>query len=68
MSIEWLTLLFFAALLIFLLMGLPLAFVLGGVSVIFLYFTWGPQAFYMVASQTWGAMNKFTPGAMTPPI
>jgi tripartite ATP-independent transporter DctM subunit len=60
MSIEWLTLLFFAALLIFLLMGLPLAFVLGGVSVIFLYFTWGPQAFYMVASQTWGAMNKFT--------
>jgi len=34
--------------------------VLGGVSMIFIYFTWGPEAFYMVAAQTWGAMNKFT--------
>lgn len=60
MSIEWLTFLFFFSLLVFLTMGLPLSFVLGGVSVIFIYFTWGPQAFYMVAAQTWGAMNKFT--------
>jgi len=27
---------------------------------IFLYFTWGPEAFYMVAAQTWGNMQKFT--------
>ncbi len=60
MSIELLTALFFLSLLIFLAMGLPLSFVLGGVSVIFLYFTWGPESFYMVAAQTWGAMNKFT--------
>lgn len=60
MSIELLSLLFFGALLVFLLLGLPLAFVLGGVSMIFLYFTWGPEAYYMVAAQTWGAMNKFT--------
>ena len=60
MSIEWLTVLFFLALLVFLALGLPLAFVLGGVSIIFLYFTWGPESFYMVAAQTWGAMNKFT--------
>jgi len=60
MSIEWLTLLFFSSLLIFLLLGLPLGFVLGGISIVFIYFTWGPQAFYMVAAQTWGAMNKFT--------
>lgn len=60
MSIELLTFLFFLALFVFLVLGLPLSFVLGGVSVIFIYFTWGPQAFYMVASQTWGAMNKFT--------
>lgn len=60
MSIEWLTFLFFASLLIFLLLGLPLSFVLGGISIVFIYFTWGPQAFYMVAAQTWGAMNKFT--------
>jgi len=60
MSIELLSILFFGALLLFLLLGLPLSFVLGGVSMIFLYFTWGPEAFYMVAAQTWGAMNKFT--------
>lgn len=60
MSIEILTLLFFGSLLVFLLLGLPLAFVLGGVSVIFLYFTWGIDSFYMVASQMWGSMNSFT--------
>ncbi|OEU53884.1 MAG: TRAP dicarboxylate transporter subunit DctM [Desulfobacterales bacterium S3730MH5] len=60
MSIELLTLLFFLALFVFLLLGLPLSFVLGGVSIIFIYFTWGPEAFYLVAAQTWGAMNKFT--------
>ena len=60
MSIELLTSLFFFSLLVFLLLGLPLSFVLGGVSIIFLYFTWGPESFYMVAAQTWGAMNKFT--------
>jgi len=60
MSIEWLTLLFFLSLMVFLVMGLPISFVLGGVSAIFIYATWGPQAFYMVAAQTWGAMEKFT--------
>jgi len=42
MSIEMLSLLFFGSLLVFLVLGLPLSFVLGGVSMIFLYFTWGP--------------------------
>jgi tripartite ATP-independent transporter DctM subunit len=60
MSIEILTLLFFFSLFVFLLAGLPLAFVLGGVSIIFLFFTWGPESFYMIVAQAWGAMNKFT--------
>lgn len=60
MSIEILTLLFFGSLLFFLLLGLPLAFVLGGVSVVFLYFTWGFDSFYMVSSQIWGTMGSFT--------
>jgi len=60
MSIELLTALFFLSLLVFLLLGLPLSFVLGGVPIVFIYFTWGPEAFYMVAAQTWGTMNKFT--------
>lgn len=60
MSIEITTLLFFLTLVFFLVLGLPLAFVLGGVSVLFLYFTWGPDSFYMVASQMWGTMGSFT--------
>ena len=60
MSLELLTALFFAALLVFLLLGLPLVFVLGGVSVVFLYFTWGPSAFFIVASQMQGTMDSFT--------
>ena len=60
MSVGLLTLLFFGSLLLFLALGLPLAFVLGGVSVVFLYFTWGIESFYMVASQMWGSMNSFT--------
>jgi tripartite ATP-independent transporter DctM subunit len=60
MSIELLTLLFFGTLMVFLVLGVPLAFVLGGVSVIFLYFTWGFDAFYLVASKMWDSMNSFT--------
>lgn len=60
MSTELLTLLFFGSLLFFLVLGLPLAFVLGGVSVIFLYFTWGFDSFYLVASQIWSTMGSFT--------
>ncbi|GAB3670570.1 TRAP transporter large permease [Salinisphaera aquimarina] len=60
MSIELTTLLFFGSLIFFLVLGLPLAFVLGGVSVIFLYFTWGIDSFYLVASQIWGTMESFT--------
>jgi len=59
-SIEILTLLFFGSLLFLLLLGLPLVFVLGGVSVIFLYFTWGFDSFYMVAAQILGTMGSFT--------
>jgi len=64
MSIELITLLFFSSLFIVMFLGLPLSFALGGVSVVFIFFTWGPEAFYMVASQTWGAMNKSTLVAM----
>ena len=42
MSVELLTVLFFGSLLFFLMVGTPLAFVLGGVSVVFLYFEMGP--------------------------
>ena len=60
MSVELLTLLFFGSLLFFLFIGTPLTFTLGGISVIFLYFTMGPVGFYIVASKFWDSMMSFT--------
>ncbi|HEX5780165.1 MAG TPA: TRAP transporter large permease subunit [Xanthobacteraceae bacterium] len=60
MSIEITTALFFGSLLVLLILGLPLVFVLGGVAVVFLYFTWGPEAFYILGARMWGTMNSFT--------
>lgn len=60
MSIELLTVLFFGSLLVLLILGLPLVFVLGGVAVAFLYFTWGVDAFYVLGARMWGTMNSFT--------
>nr|WP_281381683.1 TRAP transporter large permease subunit [Quisquiliibacterium transsilvanicum] len=44
----------------FLLLGVPLAFVLGGISIIFLFFSMGPVSFYIVASKFWESMTSFT--------
>ncbi|WP_158966692.1 TRAP transporter large permease [Chachezhania sediminis] len=60
MSVEILTLLFFGSLLFFVLLGTPLAFVLGGVSVVFLYFEMGPLGFYLLASKMWETMQSPT--------
>ena len=59
-SVELATLLFFGLLLFFLFVGTPLVFTLGGISVVFLYFTMGPVAFYIVASKFWDSMMSFT--------
>ncbi|MFC4670447.1 TRAP transporter large permease subunit [Seohaeicola nanhaiensis] len=60
MSVELLTILFFGSLLLFLMLGTPLAFVLGGVSVVFLYFEMGPLGFYLLASKMWETMQSPT--------
>ncbi|MFV0281078.1 MAG: TRAP transporter large permease subunit [Rhodoblastus sp.] len=60
MSVELITLLFFGSLIFFLFIGVPLVFTLGGISVIFLYFTMGPVGFYIVASKFWDSMTSFT--------
>jgi tripartite ATP-independent transporter DctM subunit len=59
MSIEYLTLLVFGLFLLFLAMGLPVVFGLGGTAVIATYFLWGPQALHMVASRTFTNANSF---------
>ncbi len=59
MSAEFITIGMFGGLLIGLFMGHPLAFVLGGLAVIFGYLGWGPVCFYMFLNQTWGIMDNY---------
>jgi tripartite ATP-independent transporter DctM subunit len=60
MSIELVTILLFASLILFLALGLPLAFVLGGVGIVGCYFLWGSKGLFLAAAQAYGAMGKFT--------
>jgi tripartite ATP-independent transporter DctM subunit len=60
MSIEMITVLLFGALIVFLALGLPLAFVMGGVGVVGSYLLWGDKGLFLLVSQTYGAMGKFT--------
>ncbi|MEE9935925.1 MAG: TRAP transporter large permease subunit [Deltaproteobacteria bacterium] len=59
MSPELITILMFAGLLIGLFMGHPLAFVLGGLAVIFGLIGWGPSMFYMFMNRIWGTMDNY---------
>jgi tripartite ATP-independent transporter DctM subunit len=59
LSPELLTVLMFAGLLIGLFMGHPLAFVLGGLAVIFGYIGWGPSVFYVFMNRIWGTMDNY---------
>ncbi len=59
MSAEFVTIGMFVGLLVGLFMGHPLAFVLGGLAVIFGYLGWGPASFYMFINQTWGIMDNY---------
>ncbi|MBI4773698.1 MAG: TRAP transporter large permease subunit [Deltaproteobacteria bacterium] len=49
----------FAGLLIGLFMGHPLAFVLGGLAVVFGYFGWGSASFYMFINRTYDVMDGY---------
>jgi tripartite ATP-independent transporter DctM subunit len=59
MSPEAITIGMFAGLLIGLFLGHPLAFVLGGLAVIFGYLGWGASSFYMFLNRTWGTMDNY---------
>jgi tripartite ATP-independent transporter DctM subunit len=59
LSPEWITILMFGGLLIGLFMGHPLAFVLGGLAVIFGWIGWGPSIFYLFMNRIWGTMDNY---------
>jgi tripartite ATP-independent transporter DctM subunit len=48
MSIEYVTILMFASMLLLLASGLPVAFVLGGTALLFGYIFWGPASLHVV--------------------
>lgn len=56
---DFLPLIFFAVLLIMLLMGFPVAFTLGGVSFIFGILTFGLNFFNLLPMRVWGIMNNY---------
>jgi len=60
MSIEILTMLFYGALLLFVMLGTPLAFALGGISVIFPYADMGELGLYLLATKMWETMQSPT--------
>ena len=59
MSAEFIAIGMFVGLLVGLFLGHPLAFVLGGLAVIFGYLGWGPSCFYMFINQTFGVMDNY---------
>jgi tripartite ATP-independent transporter DctM subunit len=59
LSPEWAAILMFGGLIIGLFMGHPLAFVLGGLAVIFGYLGHGPGVFYMFMNRTYGIMDNY---------
>lgn len=56
---EILPLIFFLTVLIFLLMGFPVAFTLGGISVIFGLIIFGFNYFYLLPLRIWGIMSNY---------
>ena len=56
---EYLPILFFVVVLIFLLMGYPVSFTLGGVSVVFGLLTFGFNFFNLLPLRIWGIMDNY---------
>ncbi|MBW1711538.1 MAG: TRAP transporter large permease subunit [Deltaproteobacteria bacterium] len=59
MSIQLLTVLLFAAILIVFASGMPVGFGLGSVAMIFGLFTWGPQSFHIIAHTAFKSVSGF---------
>ncbi|NLK20236.1 MAG: TRAP transporter large permease subunit [Synergistaceae bacterium] len=60
MSIEMLSLLLFGSMLLLLAAGLPVAFVLGGLAVVFTGVFWGPNSLFIIVARTFSMMSTTT--------
>jgi tripartite ATP-independent transporter DctM subunit len=59
MSPEIITILMFTCLFVSIFLGHPVGFSLGGLSIIFGYFVWGPECFGLFANKTYGLMDSY---------
>lgn len=66
MPVEIVTAIMFGSLVLFLFMGLPIAFAAGGAGVIGLLIAWGPGSAYLIASRTFQNMTSYTLVAVAP--
>ncbi len=66
MSAEWVTLFLFGGLVILLALGVPVAFALGGITVILTYLMSGPEGLYIVATTAYRQITD--PNLMTIPL
>lgn len=57
MEIGWITILLFGSMLLLLLTGLPIAWVLGGIGVVYAFFLWGPESLAMALFGTSAVMG-----------
>lgn len=60
MAPEIATIILFGCLIVFLALGLPLAFTLGGTGIIGILLLWGPDGLMIAASKLYESMGKFT--------
>jgi tripartite ATP-independent transporter DctM subunit len=59
MSIGIIAVLMFLLLILLMIVGLPIAFCLGSVGIIFTYFFWGPASLALVSTNLYGFMSDF---------
>lgn len=60
MSIEVAIILLFLCLFVSIAIGVPFAFSLGGVGILFIYFAWNPSSIYLIASQGFIRFSNFS--------
>ena len=66
MSIELFVIILFGSLVLFLALGMPIAFATGGAGLIGLLLAWGPGSMFLIASRTFHNMSSYTLIAIAP--
>jgi tripartite ATP-independent transporter DctM subunit len=59
MSIELLSLLLFGGFVVGLILGVPIAFIMGGIAIAASWMLWGPESLLVVVTETFGWLSSF---------